>query len=97
MEQECECVTKPELKTNSTNMPAFRVGKIRRKGCSLARRTKFHSISAWRILYRLLFMVSAFMGQNKRMETKHLMGVYSDHLIAFQFGADRSLSTDIDV
>ncbi len=32
-------------------------------------------------------MVSVFMDQNKRMETKHPMGVASEHLIAFQFGA----------
>lgn len=39
-------------------MPASRGGRLRRKGCSLARRTKRQATAAWRLLYRLLFMVS---------------------------------------
>lgn len=39
-------------------MPTSRGGKLRRKGCSLARRTQRQATAAWRLLYRLLFMVS---------------------------------------
>lgn len=78
-----QVLTQPELKSNSTTMPTFRVGKIRRKSCSLARRTKYQAIAAWRILYRLLFMVSVFMGQNMRMERQC---VSIDHSIAFLLG-----------
>lgn len=39
-------------------MPASRGGRLRRKGCSLARRTQRQATAAWRLLYRLLFMVS---------------------------------------
>lgn len=42
-------------------MPASRAGRLRRKGCSLARRTQRRAIAAWRLLYRLLFMVSEWM------------------------------------
>jgi len=72
---ECECVTPPELKSNSTNMPTFRVGKIRRKSSSLAKRTKHQAIAAWRILYRLLFMVSVFMGQSMRVQRPSILKV----------------------
>lgn len=75
MWSKCLSVTQPELKSNSTTMPTFRVGKIRRKSCSLARRTKYQAIAAWRILYRLLFMVSVFMGQNMRMERQSISKV----------------------
>ncbi|GLD56210.1 T-lymphoma invasion and metastasis-inducing protein 2, partial [Lates japonicus] len=37
-------------------MPASRGGRLRRKGCSLARRTQRQATAAWRLLYRLLFM-----------------------------------------
>ncbi|KAG7226246.1 hypothetical protein INR49_002996 [Caranx melampygus] len=39
-------------------MPSSRGGRLRRKGCSLARRTQRQATAAWRLLYRLLFMVS---------------------------------------
>lgn len=38
-------------------MPASRGGRLRKKGCSLVRRTQRQATAAWRLLYRLLFMV----------------------------------------
>lgn len=43
---------------SGATMPASRGGRLRRKGCSLARRTQRQATAAWRLLYRLLFMVS---------------------------------------
>lgn len=40
------------------DMPASRGGKLRRKGRSLARRARRQATAAWRLLYRLLVMVS---------------------------------------
>lgn len=40
-------------------MPAFRTVKLRRKSCALGRRTKSQARAVWRILYRLVFRVSA--------------------------------------
>lgn len=44
-------------------MPTFKGGKLRRKGCSLVRRTHRHTTAAWRLLYRLLFMVTRRLGE----------------------------------
>lgn len=41
-------------------MPAFRTVKLRRKSCALGRRTKSQARAVWRILYRLVFRVSAW-------------------------------------
>lgn len=71
----CLELTWSECLSSTTTMPTFRVGKIRRKSSSLARRTKYQAIAAWRILYRLLFMVSLFMGQNVRVERQRISKV----------------------
>lgn len=39
-------------------MPTSGNSKLRRKGCSLARRTRQQATAAWRLLYRLLFIVT---------------------------------------
>lgn len=39
-------------------MPSTRGGRLRRRGCSLVRRAQRRATAAWRLLYRLLFMVS---------------------------------------
>lgn len=44
-------------------MPTSRGGRLRRKSCSLARRTQQQATAAWRLLYRLLVMVTHRLGE----------------------------------
>lgn len=40
-----------------------RGSRLRKKGCSMARRTQQQATAAWRLLYRLLFMVTRRLGE----------------------------------